>query len=56
MARPKLNIRFHDPNPMTESADRIAQIFIQASHLKFEKLLEAYAAGVASDEEESSGH
>ncbi|MCL2253229.1 MAG: hypothetical protein FWC09_02190 [Lachnospiraceae bacterium] len=39
MNKTKLNIRYHNPNTEEETRKYIANIFIQASKIKFENIL-----------------
>jgi len=49
----KLNIRYHNPNTDSETLKYISQIFIEASRVKFENILQEMAIKDDSGEEGS---
>ena len=40
MKKHKLNIRYHNPNGEVELAEHLTKIFVEASKIKFEKILQ----------------
>jgi hypothetical protein len=55
MDKPKLNIRFHNPNSDEDTLKYISQVFTEASKVKFENILceTATKSDAATNKEES---
>lgn len=51
MKKSKINIVYHNPNTDEETAKYITDIFIEASRIKFESMLECCATKQILDEE-----